>query len=87
MHEECWTDGYQDNVTPELLAEQATTSLAIRAIRSATPADAQAALEARDKRIRGEALRDALQICFEADRLDDAERQILALLKEEQTDE
>jgi len=56
-------------------------------IRALTPTDAQDALKARDKRVREEALRDALQICFEADRLDDAERQILALLKEEQTDE
>jgi hypothetical protein len=32
VHYECWTDGNQDQVTSELLAEQATTSLAIRAI-------------------------------------------------------
>jgi len=61
VHEECWTDGYQDNVTSELLAEQATTSLAIRAIRSNTPTETQAALDARDKRIREEALREAAE--------------------------
>jgi hypothetical protein len=33
VHRECWTDGNQDQVTPELLTEQATTSLAVRAIK------------------------------------------------------
>jgi len=61
VHEECWTDGDQDNVTAEVLAEQATTSLAVRTINASTPDDAIAAREARDKRIREEALREAAE--------------------------
>jgi len=34
VHMECWTDGVGGEVTPELMAEQATTSLAITAIRA-----------------------------------------------------
>lgn len=46
VHDECWTDGDGGPATDTLLAEQATTSLAIRAIRALTPADAIAARDA-----------------------------------------
>lgn len=58
---ECYPSTSRENIGEIQLAEAATTELAIRAIRARTDADAQSALEARDKRVREEALREALQ--------------------------
>lgn len=61
VHVECWSDGDGGRATDVLLAEKATTVLAIQAIKAATPDDARAALEARDKRVREDALREAAE--------------------------
>ncbi len=42
VHMECWTDGVGRGVTPELMAEQETTSLAINAIRAIKEATQEA---------------------------------------------
>ena len=70
VHYECWTDGDGGSATETLLAEQSTTSLALRAIRNRTPADAIAAREACDAQMRAEGrvagLREAAEIVSRA---------------------
>jgi len=56
-------------------------------LHACTPADAQAALEARDKRIREKALREIERLCHQYKTSQAIRTEILALIEEEQTDD
>jgi hypothetical protein len=74
---------------PELLAEQATTEIAIRAIRALTPDDATAALERVKREARVEALRDAADMLENGNGIGGqlSAKRVRAMIEKEQTDE
>ena len=84
-------DYYRDvssNETGPIMAELDMQSDYIeRRILSLTPTDAQVALDARDKQIKEEALREALKIIHDEGWIGDTHNRIVALIEKEQTDE
>ena len=74
--------------TPEDMGYNRALCHCLRAIHERTLADAQAALKARDKRVREEALREAAALASATSHDGDyVAEQILALTEREQTDE